>query len=95
MSLPQGDDLVCLTNAFLYAGPSSVIASLWEIADPSTAVFMENFYENLNKMNKVQALTKTQRDILTGRIYSEGEEIVRMDFHPYYWAPFVLVGNWE
>ena len=48
--LPHGDDLVCITQAFLYAGTPSVIASLWEISDYSTALFMNSFYKNLKQM---------------------------------------------
>ena len=58
-SMPKGDDLVSLTRAFMFAGSPSVIASLWEIFDPSTALFMTRFYENLKTKNKATALALT------------------------------------
>ncbi len=94
-ALPRGEDLVGLTRAFLYAGSASVLASLWEVADPSTAAFMVAFYERLRQTSKVHALTETQRDFITRRReFGSGPEQNRY-FHPYYWAPFVLVGNWQ
>jgi len=93
--LPQGDDLESLTRAFLYAGTPSVIASLWEIADPSTAGFMSHFYENLKNMTKVEALAQTQRDMINGKIYGQRNEGNNLYIHPFYWAPFVLVGDWN
>jgi CHAT domain-containing protein len=83
-SLPRGDDLISLSRAFIYAGSPSVVASLWEVADPSTALLMENFYKHRKSMNKAQALAHAQREMLDGE-YA----------HPYYWAPFIMVGDWE
>jgi CHAT domain-containing protein len=85
---PNGDDMVSLTRAFLYAGSSAVIASLWEIADPATAEFMPLFYQNMDKYSTGQALAETQRIF----IRNTGQEKYN---HPYYWAPFILVGNWQ
>jgi len=89
--LPNGEDLVSLTRAFLYAGSSSVIASLWEIADPATAEFMPHFYENEEKYNTATALAETQRAFIR-RQSEQGDD---MYYHPYYWAPFILVGAWQ
>ena len=50
-AIPRGDDLISLTRAFIYAGSPSVVASLWEVADPSTALLMERFYEHLQSKN--------------------------------------------
>ena len=92
---PQGDDLVSLTRAFLYAGTPSVVASLWEVADASTAELMQAFYRYLNTMNKAQALAQAQRDMIADRI-SDNKKKGKLHYsHPYYWAPFVLVGDWK
>ena len=73
-----------LTRAFLYAGSPSVLATLWEVNDRSTLQLMDSFYRELGKVNKARALAEAQRHMLKpGGRYS----------HPYYWAPFILVGD--
>ncbi|MBM3463408.1 MAG: CHAT domain-containing protein [Armatimonadetes bacterium] len=78
-----GDELVSLENAFIFAGASSVVASLWNVADEATALLMERFYANLKKMDKAQALRHAQLDLKKSHP------------DPYYWAPFILVGSWR
>ncbi len=80
---PAGDEFVGLTRAFLSAGSSEVLASLWEVNDRSTLQFMRSFYRGLGGNQDGAALRKAQLAMLkAGRSYSQ----------PYYWAPFVLVG---
>ena len=81
---PAGDDIVGLTRAFLYAGSSSVLASLWKVNDRSTLDFMRSFYSNLQRTDEASALRKAQLAMIEshGR-YSQ----------PYFWAPFILVGK--
>jgi len=81
---PAGDDFVGLTRAFLSAGSSAVLASLWEVNDRSTMEFMQGFYRDLGKSGDAVALRNAQLAMLgAGGRYA----------HPYYWAPFVLVGS--
>jgi CHAT domain-containing protein/Tfp pilus assembly protein PilF len=80
--VPAGDDFVGLTRAFLHAGSSAVLASLWEVDDRSTLEVMRDLYARLADARPSAALAAAQRDLL-GR----GELA-----HPYHWAPFVLVG---
>ena len=63
-ALPQGDDLLSLANGFLHAGANSVVASLWEISDPSTSVLMQTFYKYLERYDKGEALARAQRDMI-------------------------------
>ena len=80
-----GDELLGLMRAFLYAGASSLLLSLWQVNDASTMEFMRSFYQCLAEgHSKGAALRLTQREFCGehGR-YS----------HPYYWAPFFLVGE--
>ncbi|MBG0859112.1 MAG: CHAT domain-containing protein [Bacteroidales bacterium] len=80
-NLSRGDELVGLSRAFLFAGSSSVIVSLWAVADYPTSLLMANFYKYLKEHNVQEALTLAQRDVL-------------MSFpQPVYWSPFVLIGN--
>jgi CHAT domain-containing protein len=85
--VPAGDDFVGLTRAFLYAGSTSVLATLWEVDDASTLGLMKNFYGGLTQAaaneDKASALAKAQRAYLASDNYN----------HPYFWAPFVLVGE--
>lgn len=106
---PQGDDLVGLSRAFIYAGAPSVVASLWKVSDDSTVVLMKRFYENMKKMSKAEALQKAQLHLMRstvrftvtraggGRVQpTEGrsEEEVECS-HPFFWAPFILIGDWR
>jgi CHAT domain-containing protein/Tfp pilus assembly protein PilF len=78
----KGDDIVGLNRAFLYAGASSVIASLWTVDDAATSVLMKAFYGHLKQgLNKAAALQAAQT--ATRKKYP----------HPYYWAAFVLTGD--
>jgi CHAT domain-containing protein/tetratricopeptide (TPR) repeat protein len=84
---PQGDDLVGLTRAFMYAGAPSVVASLWKVSDDSTVDLMRSFYANLQTMPKAEALQQAQIALAkSGDMASS---------HPYFWAPFILVGDWK
>ena len=81
-----GDDLVGLSRGFIYAGTPSLLATLWEVDDRSTSILMKEFYENWHKkgMKKAEALKRAQVALKSMRQYR----------HPYYWAPFIMVGDW-
>lgn len=79
--IANGDDLVGLIRGFLYAGSSSIVASLWKVDDLATAELMARFYRELLKNDKVEALREAQLE--TKKRYP----------HPYYWASFQLTGN--
>ena len=83
--LSTGDDLVGLTRAFVFAGTTSVIASLWNVDDEATEALMVSFYRHWLQegMGKGQALQAAQADV---RLESRWRS-------PYYWAPFVLSGD--
>jgi len=85
--LIRGEGMVGLTRAFMYAGTPSVVVSLWSVSDISTADLMGEFYKNLikNKLSKTDALRKAQLSLMTDEKYA----------HPFYWAPFILVGDWR
>jgi len=78
--LHNGDDVVGLTRGFLYAGSSSIVASLWQVDDLATSLLMTQFYANLKKMDKRDALRQAQ--LATKKQYP----------HPFYWAAFQLTG---
>ncbi|HSE37039.1 MAG TPA: CHAT domain-containing tetratricopeptide repeat protein [Blastocatellia bacterium] len=77
-----GDELHGLVRGFLYAGAPSVVASLWAVSDRSTTDFMREMYSHIRAgATKRAALRHAQLSIKDA--YG----------HPYYWAPFVLMGN--
>jgi CHAT domain-containing protein/Tfp pilus assembly protein PilF len=77
----RGDDIIGLSQAFLYAGSPSVVASLWSVDDDATKLLMVAFYSGLRQgMSKTDALRAAQI------------EVRRKYPSPYYWAGFVLNG---
>jgi CHAT domain-containing protein len=79
----KGDEVVGLTRAFLYAGASSVLGSLWSISDEATSLFMKEFYTDLKKWDKAEALRQAQVKMIRSKEYSS----------PFYWAAFNLTGS--
>jgi CHAT domain-containing protein len=79
--ITNGDDVVGLTRGFLYAGTSSIVASLWKVDDLATSHLMSQFYSALRGADKREALRQAQL------------EARRKYPHPYYWAAFQLTGN--
>ena len=76
-------------------GAKAVISTLWDVADDSTGELMANFYRRWagggGKVEKVEALRQSQLDLLLGTGRKGGSQFA----NPYYWAPFVLMGNWK
>ena len=82
--LVTGEGMVGLTQAFFFAGASSVVASLWNVNDEATARFMSLFYGHLGDgLSKVEALRRARSDLRRDERYR----------HPYYWAPYILIGE--
>ena len=87
----QGDNeaILGLAGVAVRAGARSTIATLWGANDEATANLMSRFYNHLasdTQISKAGALRKAQLELL-----AEADSQYR---HPYYWAPFVLIGNW-
>jgi CHAT domain-containing protein/Tfp pilus assembly protein PilF len=80
-NISQGDEITGLSRAFLFAGSSSVLVSLWAVADYPTALLMTNFYRYLRDHDLKESLTLAQRDVI--KTYPQ----------PLYWSPFILIGN--
>ena len=77
---------------------SSTIASLWSVDDISTSRLMSQFYHELENpaTKKVVALQKAQlSEIASLRANPIVPELAKLPPHPYYWSPYVLVGNWQ
>jgi CHAT domain-containing protein len=77
-----GDELIGLVRGLLYAGAQSLMVSLWEVHDQSTAEFMRDFYTWYKESpNKANALRKALINLRKKRP------------HPYYWAAFAMIGK--
>jgi CHAT domain-containing protein len=87
-STAEGDNKAALgiAGVAVLAGARSTLASLWVVDDEATAIIMSEFYRQLKKPNitKAEAFKEAQLNLLKNGQYE----------HPYYWAPYVLVGNW-
>ena len=83
----KGEGLVGLTRGFMYAGAPRVVASLWKVSDTATAELMRRFYENMlnAKLRPAAALRVAQVSLLKEKQWAA----------PYYWAGFVLQGEWR
>ena len=81
----RGEGVMGLARAFFCAGTSSVVVSLWSVDDSSTAQFMTAFYSarKIRNMSKSAALKMARATMIKDKTYS----------HPYYWSPFILIGN--
>jgi CHAT domain-containing protein/tetratricopeptide (TPR) repeat protein len=81
-----GTEIASMAQAFSIAGAPTVVASLWAVYDPSTADIMESFYRELRAgLPKAVALQHAQIALLHNPKYS----------NPYFWAPFIMVGDWR
>ena len=77
-----GDELLGLMRGFLEAGARSLLVTLWDIDDASTQEFMRRFYSEVST------------GIPLGTAVQEAMWEIRAQYpHPYYWAPFLLVGD--
>jgi CHAT domain-containing protein/Flp pilus assembly protein TadD len=80
--IAAGDELLGLIRGALYAGAKSLLLTLWDVHDRSAAQFMSGFYERFNTTgDKAQSLAGAMK------------ELRKSHPHPYYWAPFVIVGK--
>lgn len=80
--IAHGDELLGLVRGFLYAGAASLLVSLWAVNDRATAELMGHFYSRLKEGRPKRAALR------------EAALAVKEKYdHPYYWAPFVLIGR--
>ena len=82
--IKQGEGVYGLRRAFQEAGAKSVLSTLWSVDDAGTQAFMDRFYNlYLDGAPPQEALRTVQREFISDSRWK----------HPYYWAPFVLVGE--
>lgn len=114
----DGREVDSLASLAMRQGARCVVASLWDVADESTAALMGEMYRLWRKdgLSKSEALRKAQLGLLHGSLKAEASPATRSRSansskpgngqrfqrdvskpfaHPYYWAPFILFGNWK
>ena len=83
----KGEGLVGLTRGFMYAGARRVVVSLWNVNDKATADLMQRFYRGMLREGQTPsaALRKAQTEMWERNQWQA----------PYYWAAFILQGEWK
>jgi CHAT domain-containing protein len=84
----KGEGLVGLTRGFMYAGAPRIVASLWKVDDRASSELMKRFYRGLlgpEALRPAAALRQAQLSIWKEKQWQA----------PYYWAAFVLQGEWK
>jgi CHAT domain-containing protein len=83
----RGEGIVGLTRGFMYAGALRVVASLWKVDDAATADLMKRFYRGMlgKGLRPAAALREAQVEMWNQERWRS----------PYYWAAFVLQGEWK
>jgi CHAT domain-containing protein len=86
--LVGGEGVVGLTRGFFYAGAARLVVSLWKVDDAATKELMTQFYREMlgpAHLRPAAALRKAQLAMLDGRQWN----------HPFFWAPFIIQGEWR
>src|SRR5581483_6103699 len=82
-AVAPGDELIGLARGFFSAGAPALLVSLWTVDDAATATLMQRFYARLCAGERpAAALRRAQCELL------------REQPHPFFWAPFILIGRW-
>jgi CHAT domain-containing protein len=95
----SGEGLIGLTRAFQYAGARSVVASLWDVADQTTAELLTRFHHHLAAgLSKDAALRTAQIELMRQPIRittAQGQTVETDASTPFFWAAFQLFGDWQ
>ncbi|ELS00667.1 hypothetical protein Xen7305DRAFT_00003680 [Xenococcus sp. PCC 7305] len=75
-----------LAGLALRSGARSTVASLWSVNDKATSEIMQEFYAQISsgQVSKAEAMRQAQLKVMSNSLHK----------HPYFWSPFILVGNW-
>ncbi len=83
----KGEGLIGLTRGFMYAGTPRVVASLWNVDDRATAELMKWFYKGMLNEELTPAAALRQAQV---KLANDSRWAV-----PYYWAAFIIQGEWK
>lgn len=103
-----GEGVIGLSRAFMLAGAKSVIVSLWSVESNSTATLMKSFYSYLKSGKSKEESLRLSREelkkqgVASNADFNRGLAVVSRKHlaqaetsHPFFWAPFILIGEWE
>jgi tetratricopeptide (TPR) repeat protein len=82
-TVAPGDELLGLARGFFAAGAPALLVSMWRVDDAATALFMQAFYQGLVAGERPAAALRSAQCAILAR-----------DPHPFFWAPFMLLGRW-
>jgi len=85
--IQNGEGIIGLTRALLYAGAKNIIVSLWEVNDKSTSDLMVNFYKKFLSSKGQHSYSEALRNAKL-KMISEGKYS-----DPFFWSPFILIGK--
>jgi CHAT domain-containing protein len=96
--LGNGEEILGFAYQMQKTGARATIASLWSVDDGGTQALMSAFYSLLSTgtLTKAEALRQTQIALITGKSPGNNRRSIATSSglsHPYYWAPFILIGN--
>ena len=80
--ITEGDDVVGLSRALLFAGARSIVSSLWKVEDQATAQLMSEFYSRSTTSDRMTSLRDAQLTVKN-----------EYNSHPFFWAAFQLTGS--
>jgi CHAT domain-containing protein len=84
--LRNGEGIISLARAFIFAGAKSILSTLWSVNDKSTGELMNQYYRNLSsKMPKDLALQKAKINYLSNHDHTAA--------HPFFWSGFIMIGD--
>ena len=87
----EGEGIIGLSRALLYAGTNNIVVSLWKVSDNSTSELMIDLYSNMlkgfDKSNKTYLYSNSLREAKLKMIENKKYG------HPFYWSPFILIGK--
>ena len=87
----EGEGIIGLSRALLYAGTNNIVVSLWKVADNSTSELMIDLYSNMlkgfDKSNKTYLYSNSLREAKLKMIKDKKYG------HPFFWSPFILIGK--
>ena len=83
----RGEGLVGIVRGFMYAGAERVVASLWKVDDEATGELMKRFYQHMfaEELSPAAALRRAQIEMWEQKSWRS----------PFYWAAFVIQGDWQ
>jgi tetratricopeptide (TPR) repeat protein len=89
--IESGEGVYGLPWGFMYAGTPSVVASLWQVSDESTAELMGDFYDRIQRSSK--KATRNEKPLKLSA-FTEARKSLRKNYpEPFFWAPFIYMGD--